>query len=155
MESLPPVTQGKSKTLTILLVTILALIVVLGVFELGIKVGYSKGRFGCGWGDRFGSMLGLPSSSRGPMPPPPGVLDGSGAVGSVLSVQDGELLLKTDNGVEKSISILPTTELRKGPKTVTVQDLNEHDHVIVIGHPNDQGQIEATFIRVFDHRLMK
>ncbi|TSC53659.1 MAG: hypothetical protein LiPW39_149, partial [Parcubacteria group bacterium LiPW_39] len=51
--------------------------------------------------------------------------------------------------VEKIILISEKTTIEKGRETIKKEELKAGDRVVIIGSPNEQGQIEAKLIRVF------
>lgn len=144
--------KSKSTLIRGLIIGIVSIIFLLGVFQLGIMVGSHKARFNCDWGERYGTMLGMPFQGQGRFgqPPPPGMLDPNGAFGSVVSNNGQQLVMKSKDGAEKTIVITPTTEIRKGRDTVKAMDITDKDEVVVFGSPTSTGQIEAKLIRVFD-----
>lgn len=144
--------KSKSTLIRGLIIGIVSIIFLLGVFQLGIMVGSHKARFNCDWGERYGTMLGMPFQGQGRFgqPPPPGMLDPNGAFGSVVSNNGQQLVMKSKDGAEKTIVITPTTEIRKGRDKVKATDITDKDEVVVFGSPTSTGQIEAKLIRVFD-----
>jgi len=144
----------KSKFVIGLLAGIITLVVLLGIFQLGIMVGSHKTRFNCQWGEHYGKMLGMPfhGEDRMGLPPGPGMMDPNGAFGSVISNNGQQLVVKGRDGAEKTIVLTPNTEVRKGRETAKPTDITNKDSVVVFGSPTGTGQIEARLIRVFDSR---
>jgi hypothetical protein len=132
-----------------LLIGVITLIVLLGVFQLGMFVGARKANFAYQRfsfytdGPRHG-MMGLPL---------PGSFDPHGAAGVVIS-NDGQkrMIIKGPDGSEKIIIFSTTTEVQDGPIGINPADVPEAGRVVIFGNPDDNGQIEAKFIRVFDRR---
>lgn len=58
------------------------------------------------------------------------------------------LIIKDRDGTEKIILVTDKTEIRKFRETVKLSDLKIDDYVVVIGEPNDAGQVEAKLIRI-------
>ncbi len=143
--------QTKSPLISGLIIGIVSIIFLLGVFQLGIMVGSHKARFNCDWGERYGTMLGMPFQGEGRFgqPPPLGMLDPNGAFGSVVSNNGQMMVLKSKDGAEKIIVLTPSTEIREGRVTVKPADITDKDEVVVFGSPTNTGQIEAKLIRVF------
>jgi hypothetical protein len=52
-------------------------------------------------------------------------------------------------GTEEPILLTPTTVIRLDNKAQTAADLKTGQQVAVFGQPNNQGQIQAEFIRIF------
>ncbi len=50
--------------------------------------------------------------------------------------------------MEKIILVKDDTEIRELRNALKIDDLKINDYVVVIGEPNDSGQIEAKFIRI-------
>lgn len=141
----------QSKTARRILMGIGVLIVVLFVFEAGIWVGYRRGTFTCKLSDNYfrifgeeqGEHMGLRGQIlRGEMP------GGHGATGKIVNVNLPMLVVADANRIEKSVHINEDTLIKRINETITASDLKTDDFIIVMGNPNDQGQIEARLIRV-------
>lgn len=137
---------------------ILTVIIVLGVFWLGVSVGSHRSRFACQWGERYGAMMGMPDfgpGNRMGFAPPPGGLDPNGADGEVVSKNGREIIVKGRDGVEKSVVIPETADVRKGRENVKPENISVNDMVVVFGSPTGTGQVEAKLIRIFDRNLVR
>ncbi|MFA5185279.1 MAG: hypothetical protein WC551_02240 [Patescibacteria group bacterium] len=158
------ITAKKSKIVWGILIGILCLVILLSVFQLGSSIGFRKARFACQWGERYGAMIGMPlhapgqGQGWGPGPmaewPQRGVPDAHGANGSVISVSGNGLVVKGINGIEQMILVSSSTKIRKGNLDVMISDIAPEDRVVIMGGPDESGEIQAGFIRVFDHKLM-
>ncbi len=137
-----------------LLIGVVTIIVLLGVFQLGMIVGSRKANFAY---QRFGLY-----TSGGPegMPrigmmglPLPGSFDPHGATGVVIS-NDGQkrMIIKGPDGSEKIVIFSTTTDVQEGAQAIPPSQIPDDKHVVIFGNPDEQGQIEAKFIRVFDRR---
>ncbi len=58
-------------------------------------------------------------------------------------------LVKGKDDVEKMVLVSDKTEISRGRQTVRIDELKIDDSVVIIGSPNEQGQIEAKLIRFF------
>jgi len=141
-----------SKVTLIVLACLAGIVVLLGVFRLGMVVGYRQGDFDCRWGENYREVFGRPG-------PPPfmhdfmqgGFMHEGGIMGSILKIDGNTLVIKGEDGAEKSVLLDEKTALRQGPNSIKAQDLKVDDKVTVIGNPDDKGQINAKLIRVFEN----
>lgn len=158
------------------LLILAGLAVLLSVFTAGVFVGMEKVRFSYGWrenyyrnfiGGRGQTPLGLGVGIRGQLgpggSPPPFVLFGRpplddyfnahGVFGEIISADTDTLVIKDKGNIEKNIALSARTIIKRHRADLKATDLKIGDQVVVIGSPNDQGQIEAKLIRVTDDPL--
>ncbi len=142
---------GSKKVRTVLWV-LGGLIVLFLAFGLGIAVGIRRAGFAVGF-DRnyYRNFYGV--TVGGPM----GMMEGSsaaivinGAAGTVIDVGSSTISIMDIRNNEQSVAVSSGTVIRKDNATITIGDIAAGDQIAVIGEPNDQGQIFARFIRVFD-----
>ncbi len=130
-----------SKTRTILWI-LGAAIVVLLVFGAGVLVGYHGafyvGRFGENYYRNFFGEF-----------PPGRMANGHGVAGEVIDVASSSLSVRDADGDESSVAIEPATVIREADRTIMLSDVQVGNGVVVIGAPNENGQIEAQFVRIF------
>jgi hypothetical protein len=141
-------TLFQSKTFQGVLYGIGIIIVLLLVFQIGVFVGFKKAEFTYAWGSNY---------YRNFAGPPPefmqefegrDMMNGHGTLGSILKIEDPNIVIKGQDGVEKVIVTTKDTVIRNLLDVIKLTDLKENDPVVVIGSPNDAGQIEAKFVRV-------
>lgn len=140
----------QSKTFRGILYGIGIAIVLLIVFQIGVFVGFKKAQFTFAWGDNYyrnfadaGSRHGLTREFEGR-----DMMNGHGTSGTILKIEDPNIVIKGVDGVEKIIVTNKDTSIRNMMKVSGLTDLKVNDHIVVIGSPNDAGQIEAKFVRV-------
>jgi hypothetical protein len=149
----------QSKAFKIAVAVIGLLVVVFVSFGVGVLVGYNKAQFSCSWGDNYRHNFGgnrlMPEffGTAGPAgapgtPPNPGFISGHGAFGSILDVTSSSIAVSGEDGVERTANISSSTILREDGGSIEIDDLRVGDHIVVIGSPDSQGQINATFVRV-------
>jgi hypothetical protein len=117
------------------------------VFRIGIELGYREAYFSSRLGDNYsrnflgesGGMMGFMQDNL------PGE---HGAVGKVVKIDTQTMLVATGNNLEKVIRFTDDTLFRKFRTTIKQGDINVDDSVVVIGFPNDAGEIVAGLIRV-------
>ena len=134
------------------LIAVLAgLVAALAIFWLGTIVGYRQAEFSSRWAGHYAEVFG---DSHGPfaMPPiGPGAdrLDsGNGAVGTVMSVNLPTIAVKNPNEAEKVIILSPQTVIRKFRGQGTTTDIHVGDFLVTVGSADEQGRIDASFVRV-------
>lgn len=134
----------QSRTIKILLGIIVGLLILLLVFQLGAMVGYRRAIFASRLGDNYFRMFGpRPFAGReGDLP------GGHGAVGVIVKLNLPEIIVADKSRVEKMVTVDAQTMVRLGRETASTTNLKIGDSVIVLGSPNEQGQIVARLIRI-------
>lgn len=143
---------GHSKTFKWLAFILAELIVVIGVFALGLNVGLRKAKFTYSWINNYPSNF-LGAGRNPVIPPPPdnqNFLNAHGVLGTVLSASKTGLVIKDQDGEEKTIVLMPNTTIRENYQTESAGDLKTNQQIIIIGSPTDDGQIQANFIRILN-----
>ncbi len=142
----------KSKKVAVLVATLFAFGVVVGTFSVGVAVGYRKARFSYAWGENYHRNFGGPRGgflknfSQDFMGKD--FIGAHGTFGQIIQVKDSELAVRGKDGVEQIIKISSDTEIRRFQDVIQLEDLKVDEPIVVIGEPNDPGQITAKFIRV-------
>src|SRR3989344_7280385 len=133
-------------------------VVVVLIFGVGVKVGEVKARYSYRWAENYHKNFAGP---RG------GFLDGDwmkvssgefidahGSFGEIIELKDNGFVVTGRGNVEKVILITPKTVIKNGMATMQ-GGLKVGDRVVIIGTPNNEGQIEAKLIRVFGEEAVK
>lgn len=140
----------KSVFLQRLLTVLGILIVLIALFTAGVAVGERKFRHLSGLCMNYDKMRSPRHGSRGPFPFAPPMLPSThGVFGKVLSISDQGLVVQGKDDIEQDVLITSSTMIRIGDKTGTAADIQPDIDASVFGAPNNQGQIEATLIRLF------
>ena len=129
---------------------LVAIIIFLIAFGLGVSVGYQKAIFSSEWGrnyERNFSGMPLPGAMPGAMGGVPQNMHG--AAGTVIDVSSAGMSVKDDDNDEQSIIVASGTVIKKMDATISLSTITVGDRVVVIGTPNSNGQVEAHFVRVF------
>jgi len=108
-----------------------AIIIAFGVFQAGVFVGFHKARFMNRFGDNY--MKNVPG--------------GHGAIGKVISVASSTIVVSEKN-VEKIVAINAETKIAQRRNSATSTDIKAGDFIVVIGEPDETGQVVAKFIRL-------
>lgn len=130
-------------------VALIWLVVLLLVFKAGLDLGLRKGAFTCQWSENYHKNFGGP--------PPGGLLQmidrddsvqAHGVFGTVIQTATGTLIVKQNDGVEKLVNVGDDTVIQLMRQRVPIGEVHVSETVVVIGEPNEQGQIDATFVRI-------
>lgn len=121
------------------------------VFGAGVKVGKLKVRYSYRWVDNYhknfaGPRGGFLGDWRGF--PAGDFIGGHGSFGEIIKIKDNSFVINGRENVEKVIVTDENTTIIKGRETIK-DGLKVGDRVVIIGSPNEEGQIEAKLIRVF------
>ena len=123
-----------------------SIIILVLVFSLGISVGFRKASFGRAWGDNyernFGMMPNRPEFGKDNFP------NSHGAIGKIIKIELPTIIVQDKDNTEKIILIKDDTKIQKMMNDIKINELAVDDFIIVIGSPNDKGQIEAKLLRV-------
>lgn len=143
-----------SKKICIAITAILALVLMLIIFQAGMFIGYKKANFSGRFVDnyyrnfeerRHGNMMFFSNPMYENLP------NGYGAVGKIIKLDSSSLIVSDSSNIEKVILLDKNTEIRKFRDSISVNDLKIDDFIVVIGTPNEQGQIVAKLIRVMPY----
>src|SRR3989344_3922440 len=123
------------------------------VFGAGIKVGTMKANYSYRWAENYHKNFGGPRGGfLGDLRsfPQGDFINGHGVFGSIIKIDGSTIIAKDKDDVEKTILVSDSTIIRKGREKVKLPDLKVDEDIVIIGSPNEEGQIEAKLIRVFD-----
>jgi hypothetical protein len=137
-------------------------IVIVLIFGVGVKVGELKARYSYRWAENYHKNFAGP---RGGFLDdlrrfPAGDFIGShGIFGEIIEIKNNSFVVKDRGNIEKLVIINDKTTITKGRKNISASNekdgLKVGDYVVIIGSPNEEGQIEAKFIRVFSDDGLK
>ena len=133
-----------------ILIGLVIAIIALMLFQAGIAVGYRKATFGHRLGDNFERNFKDPRGGF-TFKNIPGGMDmpsGYGAVGKIVSVALPLVVVAGPDNLEKTLVVNENTEIREFRNSITKDKLQVGNYIIVLGTPNDAGQIEAKLIRL-------
>ena len=130
------------------LIILAAILVLLFVFAAGVLVGHEKNRFSRDWGENYyrnimgpgrRGMMGLGGQPN---------FNGHSGLGQIMKIEGDILVIKDQANIEKTILVTDKTSIIRNNQNIKITDLKVDDTIVVIGRPNNQGQIEPTLIRV-------
>jgi len=123
------------------------------IFRAGVFVGFNRASFGHDWNDKYTEnfgpaqrgkfMMGDNFDNSRDMP------NAHGAIGKIIKIELPTIIVMDDKDqVEKVILINDKTDIREMREKINKEDFKVDDFIVVIGSPNQQGQIEAKLIRI-------
>ncbi|OGF36143.1 hypothetical protein A2482_02635 [Candidatus Falkowbacteria bacterium RIFOXYC2_FULL_48_21] len=142
----------QSTAFKVTLLAIGGIIILLFVFEIGTFAGYHKAKFSCRWdknymqnftGPHKGLMNDFGKEFKGAK-----FMNAHGVSGTIIKLDGDTFVLKGTDGVEKIILLTAKTVINRFRETINSTDLQVDDNMVIIGSPNDAGQIEAKLIRI-------
>lgn len=140
---------AESKNFKKLIYCVVALFILAIVFQAGMFAGFKKASFGNNWGNNyernFGPMYKAPPFMRDNLAMMP---NAHGAIGKIIKVEYPNIVVLDKDQTEKIIVIKDDTSIIERKDKVAKESLTIDKFIIVIGNPNEQGQIEAKLIRV-------
>lgn len=141
----------RSKVFLIIIIILFGLALLIGAFTIGAFVGYKKAMFSYRWGESYHLNFGGPKGGFFQNFRDLGGRDfigGHGVFGQIIKIEGQTLVIKGQDNVERIVLVKNNTSIRRLGEDVKLGDLKTDEYIIVIGEPNDSGQIEAKFIRV-------
>jgi len=138
----------QSKTFKIITWCVAGFIVLFFVFNLGVFVGTQKASFSFRWAEQYHNNFAGPANGFFQEVANGDFMESNGVFGKIIQVNENTLIVKGRNDTEKIISVSDKTTIKYQNKNISISDLKIDQEVVIIGEPNDAGQIEAMLIRV-------
>ncbi len=137
----------QSKNFKIILGVVGGIIIFLLVFQAGAFMGFRKASFSYRWAENYHRNFGGPREGFFNDFSGRDFIDAHGVFGQIIKIDGSTLVIKGRDDVEKIVLIKENTIIEHLRDTIKIADLKIDDYIVVIGEPNDAGQIEAKFIR--------
>jgi hypothetical protein len=143
----------QSRAFKIFIASLVFFAVLLFVFKLGEFVGYNKALFSYKWGENYHKNFGGPR--KGFLNDFRNRFEGRdyisphGVFGTVIKIDGSTILVKEKDNIERIVLVSDKTFIINRRQKISLSDLKIDDNVVVLGSPNEKGQIEARLIRVF------
>lgn len=133
------------------------LVVIVLIFGAGIFVGERKARFSYRWAEQYhrnfaGPRAGFFDDWRSF--PGGDFIGAHGVFGQIIKIDpltdsgQATLVIRGSDEVEKIVLVGDNTVVKSFRDVAKLSELKVDDYIVVIGEPNDAGQIEAKFIRL-------
>ncbi len=127
-------------------------LLVLVIFQAGFFVGFHNNSFRDRWDNRYSKDLNDPRSPFAPfMMGKNEIINPHGAFGQIITKNLPRIMVQGPNRAEEVVLIKDKTVIRKFKNLASTSDLIVGDEIIAIGEPNDNGEIEASLIRIMPH----
>ncbi len=136
-----------------IIIGLIGFVVLILVFGAGVKVGTIKAKHSYRWAENYHRNFGGPRGGFfGDLKnfPQDEFTNAHGVFGSIIKIEGNTIIAKAKDDVEKTVLVSDDTIIQKGRERVKLADLKADEEIVIIGSPNDQGQIEARIIRVFE-----
>ncbi len=143
----------ESKIFKVSLCVIGSIVLAILIFRAGMSFGYRKANFSYKGGENFYRIFGRHSQKqKSYMMDFFGSKDRNfpnmhGSTGKVIKIDLPALLVEDQDGIEKTIVINNESVIKRFRDTIKDTDIKLDDFIVVIGNPNDKGEIEAKLIR--------
>lgn len=144
----------KSFSFKKLLIGLAGVTILLLVFSAGLMLGKARSEFEKDWEENYyGNIIGPGARGmKGMMGlARPGFNPHSG-LGQIIKIDGNHIIVKGPDNLEKAIAADEKTIIRKFDQILNVSDLNLDEFIVVVGRPNNFGQLEAKLIRVMPNR---
>jgi len=140
----------QSKAFQVVTWVVAGLIVLLVIFWLGMFVGRNRAMFSYRWGENYHRNFGGPREGflGGFFSDRTDFIESHGVFGQIIKIDGSTLVVKGGDNVEKIILTKDDTSVMRFQTRVKLSDLKVDDYIVVVGQPNESGQIEAKLIRV-------
>lgn len=145
----------QSKLFRGVILGLLTLVVVLSILKIGMFVGIKKADFSHRWSDNYHRNFGGPRNGFMEGFGDRDFMEANGIFGQIIKInsptdqaQLTTIVVKGRNNVEKMIAVNDKTIIKRFMEDIKIIDLKVDEYIVVIGDPNESGQIEAKLIRV-------
>ncbi|HVT74889.1 MAG TPA: hypothetical protein VHD69_00500 [Candidatus Paceibacterota bacterium] len=138
----------KSRRIGIVLV---AVIVMLLIFQAGVSVGYHKAAFSYRSGERYVRMVQGPDMNMGwtaAIPTDDRFPASHGTAGRVVSVSLPSFVVASPDNREQTVTVSGATAVRMFRGNASTSDIQPEQFTVVLGEPDQSGVIQARFIRI-------
>lgn len=135
-----------------IIIGLISFVIIVLIFSAGVWVGGSKAKYSYRWAENYHKNFGGPRSgffSDWRSFPHGDFIGGHGAFGEIIELNDFGFVIKGQGDVERIVITTDDTVVKKGRETVE-DGFKVGDSVTIIGSPNEEGQIEAKLIRLFN-----
>lgn len=138
-----------------IIVGLAVLLVIILIFNIGMFVGANKAKFSYKWAENYhqnfsGPQQGFFGNWRRPPIFPDNFIEGHGIFGEIIKINDTDFIIKDRGDIEKVVLIDEDTVIKDKMENIEKSELKTGTYVVVIGSPNEQGQIQAKLIRIFN-----
>lgn len=165
---IPKISNGvnkffQSKTFKRVTLGVAAFIIILIIFGIGTFVGFKKANFSFKWGENYHQNFAGPRGGffgdfgGGFLKDFEGrdFINAHGVIGQIIKIDGSTIAIEGKDNAEKIILIENNTMINRFRETIKSSDLKVDNFIVVIGEPNDAGQIVAKLIRLLPQPPVK
>jgi len=138
----------QSRVFNIAMWTVAGFFLILLLVQIGIIIGFKKAQFSYKWGDNYHQNFAGPKRGFLPEYDSRDFMDAHGTSGRVIKTDGNFIIINGRDNVEKIIKLNADTIIQLFKNPMPINQLMPGMEIVVIGEPNDLGQIEAKFVRV-------
>ena len=139
----------ESKSFTRVVYALGIIVILFFVFQAGMFAGFKKASFNRDWGSNYEMNFGPRRiNSLFTQDNINGLSNAHGAIGKIIKMDYPNMIVLDKDQTEKDIIISNDTSILERNGKVTKDELAVDKYVIVIGNPNELGQIESKLIRI-------
>jgi len=138
----------QSKLFRGIILAIMGIIIFVFIFGLGVFVGTKRADFSFRWAEEYHKNFGGPQNGFFGNMMGNEFTDANGVFGQVIKIEGQILTIKGRDNVEKNILVTDETTIVYQKKNIKLSEVKIDESVIVIGDPDNNGQIQAELIRV-------
>jgi hypothetical protein len=118
------------------------------VLGAGIWIGEKRAEFSFQYADNYHKNFAGPSRGLFGDFPENNFVNGYGVFGSIIAIDSATLVISGQDDTEKIVRVFEDTIIRNSKGEISLDDLSIGDSVVIIGSPDEQGQVTAKLIRV-------
>lgn len=143
--------NDKSPVLRGVLIGVIGTLVVIGIFQAGMFIGFHKALFMMRMQNRgFGFERDSNGMHMMRVALPGGGPEMHGALGTIKRISLPTFTLTERDNSDREVIVGTTTKVRRGRDDMNPQGLRVQDRVIIFGEPDAEARIQARLIRVME-----
>lgn len=148
--------KSKRDILEWIIIGLIGFLVAVLIFSMGVFIGGLKARSSYLWAESYhknfaGPREGFFGDNWRMLPfPDEAFIESHGIFGEIIQINENDIIIRGGNNLERLVIVNDNTIIQLGREIFNRQDLQIGEKVVVIGPPNEQGQVEAKLIRIFN-----
>jgi|AntAceMinimDraft_8_1070364.scaffolds.fasta_scaffold91059_1 hypothetical protein len=148
----------KRDTIKWIIIGLAGFVVIVLIFSAGMFVGGMKALFSYRWAEEYhknfaGPQVGFFGDWQWDLPGGD-FIESHGIFGEIIELNDSGFVIKGRKNIEMVTMITGDTIIKRG-REIIKNGLEVGDLVVIIGHPDKQGKINAKLIRIFNENDTK
>jgi len=138
----------ESKNFKIVIYVLGSIFILFFVFQAGMIAGFRKASFRHDWGNNYERNFGPERRAPKFFDDIKGSPNAHGAIGKIIKIEYPKIVVLDKDQTEKIIIVNDATDILERREKITKEELSVDEFIVVIGNPNEEGQIEAKLIRI-------